>query len=147
MYKNDKNIREHSNKLCLVMEECSTIIIKRKRQSDIYLWTSDRSIGAKLCVQLKTLLEKYTIEEIIAKIESLILCESYEYQSFNVEDFVAFIEGNRNYMNDECLDVEYTYTINLFENYVDARCCKSDERMFLSFDDIVKGYLFENNES
>lgn len=129
------------------MEERSTIIIKRKTQSDIYLWTSNRGIGAGLCGQLKTLLEKYTIEEIIAKTESLVLCESYEYQCFDVEDFVAFIGGNRNYMNDECLDVEYTYTINLFENYMEARCCESDRQMFLSFDDITKGRLFENNES
>ena len=126
----------------------SRLIIKRRTKPTIYLWSHWdgylTGAGTRLCEQLKLLLEKYSVAELIAKIEALDLEESPYCQDFKPDDLMKFIEGECEYLIDKCDDIEYTYKIDLFREFI--KVTGSCVITALSFDDIKAGRLLEDNE-
>jgi hypothetical protein len=96
----------------------SRIILHRTTKPNIYLWMHWDGYftgqGKNLCVQLKSLLSRYTLEELQVMVENLEVSniESGDYQSFSAEHFGDFMEGKQTFKQDLCDDIEYEYHID-----------------------------------
>lgn len=100
----------------------SRVIIHRRNKAPIYLWIHCdgyfSGVGNDLCEQLKLLLDKYTIEQIETMLVALDLKETEEYQNFETEDLIAFVEGKTEYLNDEDSDdIAFEYHLDFTGNY------------------------------
>ncbi len=96
----------------------SRIIIHRSTKPNIYLWMHFDGYldgqGRDLCSQLKSLLSKFSPEQLQVMVDELDIpnIDPRDHQSFNAIHFGDFIEGKKLYKQDHCNDVEYEYHID-----------------------------------
>ncbi len=120
----------------------SRILLRRSSKPTIFLWIHYdgylEGVGRSLCAQLRTLLSKYSSKQITDMLEQMDVYHSDEYQNFNVEELVAFVEGSTSYMSDECDDVEYEYIVDFEKEVLKVKCHYGET--FVWFSQIKDGF-------
>jgi hypothetical protein len=96
----------------------SRIVIRHRGKADIYLWRAHdgyfSGVGADLCKQIRALLEKYILAQIRDMLNGLEVepLADDEGQSFEVEDLIPFIEGEKIYKDDRSEHINYEYVLD-----------------------------------
>ena len=130
------------------MGTSSRLVIARRNSADINFWIHwdgyFSGVGNDLCEQLKVLLEKYTVEQIIEMLEALSLEE--EGQNFNTSDLIPFIEGKVSCCEDLCEEFLYLYALDFEEGTLSARANHLDIEEELDFEQIRKGEVFSSSD-
>lgn len=117
----------------------SRIVIKRKNKKSLKFWAHWDgfycNLGSRLCNSLKNLLEKYSITQLLNKINYLDgrYKEYKEFDNTNLEDVI--LNGDMSYLNN-CIDFEYEYIIDFDNKYIIGKWNK-DVMIRLSFDEIL----------
>jgi hypothetical protein len=143
--KNAKLSTRHSTK----MGTRSRLVIFRKYKKEIRLWMHwdgyFDGVGNDLAEQVKTLLEKYSYEQIVEMIESInIDDESSDFSTFKQTDLVLFIEGKTDYSHNNCDDVEYTYTLDIYKQMLYGRHDGTNDLRGIPFSRIRDGKNFSD---
>jgi hypothetical protein len=120
----------------------SRILLRRSSKPTIFLWIHYdgylEGVGRSLCAQLRTLLSKYSSKQITLMLEQMDVYHTDEYQSFNVEELVAFVEGSTSYKSDECDDIEYEYIVDFEKEVLKVKCYHGET--FVWFSQIKEGF-------
>lgn len=128
----------------------SRLIIYRSHsgKKPFYLWMHwdgyFSGVGDWLCVQIKRLLEKYSIPEINAMLDTLEVKES-DSHNFNTDDLIPFIEGKTAYGNDMCDDIEYEYRLDFHNGTFEGS--GHDETRVLRLDQIRAGKQISSEDT
>jgi hypothetical protein len=122
----------------------SRIIIRRKNKPNIHLWMHWDGYfsgqGDRICEQLRNLLQKYSTDALQAKVEDMNLDTNEEYQNFSAEHLEDFVEGRTEFMNDECDDIEYEYTIHFEKGLLMANALNCGKQFVVLFSTIQDGF-------
>ncbi len=91
----------------------SRIVIKRRQSNDIFLWQHWDGyldgVGNSLCEQIKILLEKYSIQELLQMVENINEGQDV-FETSMLEDVFT---NKVNIQFNDCQDIQYEYIIDL----------------------------------
>jgi hypothetical protein len=120
----------------------SRILLRRSSKPHIFLWIHWdgylEGVGRSLCKQIQSLLSKYTSQQVAEMIESLDVENTDGYQCFNVNELTDFVEGQTSYMNDECDDIQYEYSVDFSKEVIHVKA--PNGAAFVWFSQIKDGF-------
>lgn len=120
----------------------SRIRIIRRNSNDILLWQHWdgylEGVGDDLCQQIKKLLEKYSIQELLEMVENI---EEGETE-FETTMLVDLFTNKVNVQFDECDDIEFEYILDLQNEKLLVNWILNDYTLLkLKFDMIKNGTI------
>ena len=119
----------------------SRILLVRKNAKDVYLWQHWdgylEGVGSDVCDEIKRLLQIYSTSQLQELIEGI----EEGLETFSTQKLKDVIENNIKVEYDECDDIEYEYTINIYEEYLGVSLSKS-WLIKLPLELIKQGYKF-----